>query len=112
MHIACNKLFEQKKEQLLKVAGHEIVVNVNDNRIIDGNADSHSYEGSFIAAFIRDLMIEQHQSFSFETVMSHPSKVEEIKFLISKGYLVYLYFVCIDDPDVNVSSVILHNSNQ
>lgn len=97
---ASKSLFEKAK-----LEGHEIDVAINNNRITDGSTISHSYEGSFIAAFIRDLMIEQNKSFSFETVMSHPSKIEEIKFLISKGYKAYFYFICIDDPDVNIARV-------
>lgn len=97
---ASQSLFAKAKEE-----GHEITVAIENNAITDGAIDSHSYEGSFIAAFIRDLMINQNKSFSFETVMSHPSKIDEIKFLISKGYRAYLYFVCIDDPDVNISRV-------
>ena len=85
--------------------GHQIKVIVENNQITDGSADSHSYEGSFIAAFIRDLMIAQNKSFSFETVMSHESKVAEIKSLVKQGYKAYLYFVCIDDPEVNISRI-------
>lgn len=97
---ASKTLFEKAKSE-----GHEIAVTIENNRITDGATTSHSYEGSFIAAFIRDLMIDQNKSFSFETVMSHPSKIDEIKFLISKGYRAYLYFVCIDDPEVNIARV-------
>lgn len=88
-----------------KKEGHEIDVSINDNRITDGASASHSYEGSFIASFIRYLMSIQNVSFSFETVMSDMSKVEEIKFLISQGYRAYFYFVCIDDPEVNIARV-------
>jgi len=85
--------------------GHIIDVHIKENCIVDNSNDTHSYEGSFIAAFIRHLLLEQNKSFSFETVMSHPSKVEELKELIISGYRVYLYFVCIDDPGVNVTRV-------
>jgi predicted ABC-type ATPase len=37
--------------------------------------------------------------------MSHPSKIDEMKEMINEDYLVYLYFVCIDNPDVNISRV-------
>ena len=37
--------------------------------------------------------------------MSHPSKIDEIKEAKQKGYKTYLYFICIDDPEVNVSRV-------
>jgi len=37
--------------------------------------------------------------------MSHPSKIEEIKEAKQKGYKTYLYFIWIDDPEVNISRV-------
>lgn len=85
--------------------GHKIAIHIKENCIVDSSMDSHSYEGSFIAAFIRQLLIKQHKSFSYETVMSHPSKVDEIKEMVQLGYQPYLYFVCIDKPEVNISRI-------
>jgi predicted ABC-type ATPase len=85
--------------------GHKIEIHLNENKITDGAQDSHTYEGSLIAAFIRFLMAREDRSFSFETVMSDPSKVGELEALAADGYRVYLYFVCIDDPEINISRV-------
>lgn len=85
--------------------GHVIDVFVKENFIVDASKETHSYEGAFIASFIRHLLITQNKSFSFETVMSHTSKIDEIKHVVSLGYNAYLYFVCIDSPEVNVSRV-------
>lgn len=85
--------------------GHVIDIFVKENFIVDASKETHSYEGAFIASFIRHLLIVQNKSFSFETVMSHTSKIEEIKQVVSLGYNAYLYFVCIDSPEVNVSRV-------
>ena len=86
-------------------ANHPIDVIISENCIVDRSKESHSYEASYVASFIRHMLIEQHKSFSFETVMSHESKIGEIADLTEKGYLPYLYFVCIDDPEVNISRV-------
>ena len=67
--------------------------------------DTHSYEASFIAAFIRWMLYKSNKSFSFETVMSHSSKLGELIMAKRKGYRNYLYFVCIDNPAVNVERV-------
>src|SRR5690606_13957121 len=75
--------------------GHVIDVFVKENFIVDASKETHSYEGAFIASFIRHLLIAQNKSFSFETVMSHTSKIDEIKQVVSLGYNAYLYFVCI-----------------
>ena len=85
--------------------GHVIDVFVKENFIVDASKETHSYEGAFIASFIRHLLIAQNKSFSFETVMSHTSKIDEIRQVVSLGYNAYLYFVCIDSPEVNVSRV-------
>jgi len=73
--------------------------------IVDGDKETHSYEGALISAFLRHHLQESRIDFCFETVMSHPSKIEEIKEAKQKGYKTYLYFICIDDPEVNVSRV-------
>lgn len=86
-------------------AGHIIDVSIKENCIVDKSDGSHSYEGAFIASFIRWLLIRNGKNFSFETVMSHPSKVKEVQGAINKGYSLYLYFVCIDSADVNMSRV-------
>ncbi|MFB9076144.1 zeta toxin family protein [Flavobacterium procerum] len=54
---------------------------------------------------LRHHLQESEIDFCFETVMSHPSKIEEIREAKQKGYKTYLYFICIDDPEVNVSRV-------
>jgi predicted ABC-type ATPase len=44
-------------------------------------------------------------SFSFETVMSHRSKVNFMIRADDAGYEVTIYFVCTSDPEINVSRV-------
>ncbi len=84
---------------------HNIDIYIKENCIVDKSKNSHSYEGSYIASFIRHLLIKNNKSFSFETVMSHPSKIVEIELSLQMGYKPYLYFVCIDSPEVNKSRV-------
>jgi len=84
---------------------HTIDVSIAENCIVDKSRTSHSYEASYIAGFIRYLLIKENKSFSFETVMSHEAKITEVEQLTNEGYQAYLYFVCIDDPDVNISRV-------
>ena len=45
------------------------------------------------------------QSFSFESVLSDPTKLEEIRAAKDAGYRIDLYFVCTEDPDINVARV-------
>ena len=54
--------------------------------------------------FIEQLM-QRGESFSFETVMSHPSKIEFFTRARAEGYKTYLYFVCTSSPELNVARV-------
>jgi predicted ABC-type ATPase len=70
----------------------------------------NSYHASLIASYLADKLFETQQSFCFETVMSHESKIELLKLAKSKGYKTYLYFVYTDDPELNVLRVKLRAS--
>jgi len=104
-----NKFKTSKEaESLLKKASSEgkvIDIEVRENFIVDRSKDTHSYEAAFAASFIRHLLIENGHSFSFETVMSHSSKLKEIEEANRLGYKTYLYFVCTDNPQINVDRV-------
>ncbi len=54
-----------------------------------------------LADFIRKKLLAQNKKFSFETVFSHPSKLEIMRQAALKGYKVYLYFVCTESPEIN-----------
>lgn len=73
--------------------------------LVDKSKSTHSYEAAFITSFIRKYLLNKGKSFSFETVMSHPSKLEEIVDAKKKGFKTYLYFVCIEDPMINISRI-------
>lgn len=53
----------------------------------------------------REESIKQSRSFSFETVMSHESKLDILKKAKSAGFFVQIFFVGIDNPEVNVERV-------
>jgi len=61
----------------------------------------NSYQASYIAEFFRSILVESNQTFSFETVMSHPSKIEFLKKAKQMGFTTYLYFICTQDPAIN-----------
>ncbi|HET6243115.1 MAG: hypothetical protein H0V01_07640 [Bacteroidetes bacterium] len=82
-----------------------IDIKLIDNFLVDKEKETHSYEASFAAAFIRYMLIKTNKSFSFETVMSHPYKLEEIRQANIKGYKTYLYFVCTESPLINVARI-------
>lgn len=86
-------------------AGHRIEVEIKENVIVDQSRDTHSYEASLVTSFIRENLLKNGITFSFETVMSHPSKLYEIEEAKKLGYTVYLYFICLDAAILNISRV-------
>ncbi|MEZ0452817.1 zeta toxin family protein [Sphingobacterium thalpophilum] len=91
--------------QKAEASGHPISIAIRENMIVDKSKDTHSYEASLITSFIRYHLLENGISYSFETVMSHPSKLGEIEEASERKYRTYLYFVCLDDPLINISRV-------
>src|ERR1039457_3277935 len=90
------KAFSKTKEaKSLKakaiLEGNTIDIEIKGNFIVDRKKETHSYEASYAASFIRWLLYKNNKSFSFETVMSHPSKIEEIRMAKKNGYKTYLY---------------------
>lgn len=75
------------------------VLIVHDVELID------SYFSAFVASFIQYRLIELGFSFSLETVMSHPSKIDLMNFAKRNGYRLYLYYVSTQSPDINIQRV-------
>jgi predicted ABC-type ATPase len=80
-------------------------INFSRNRIDFTRVNLNAYYASVAADFLRQKLILAKKSFSFETVMSSPDKVELLKKSHDCGYRNYLYFVATDDPQINVSRV-------
>lgn len=66
-----------------------------------------SYVASVIAEFLRLQLLLETSNFSFETVMSHSSKVDFLQQAKKAGFKIYLYFICTQDPEINIARV--HN---
>lgn len=76
-----------------------------NDRLDFRKVDVNSYFASVAGDFLRQKLLDQKLSFTFETVMSHPSKVDLLASAQQAGYRTYLYFVATDDPDINISRV-------
>jgi len=75
------------------------------NRLEFGSVAVNSYLASVAGDFLRQKLMGQKISFTLETVMSHPGKVELLAQAQAAGYRTYLYFVATDDPAINISRV-------
>ncbi|MDR3335571.1 MAG: hypothetical protein LBT16_00070 [Treponema sp.] len=83
---------------LISIHGKTIV-------LLDRTFADLSYLAAALADFLRHKMFESDSSFSFESVFSHPSKIEEIETARKAGYKTYLYFIATSDPRINLQRV-------
>jgi len=74
-------------------------------RLRFNGVELNSYLAAAWADFLRQKLMEKKVSFSFETVMSHPSKVELLQRARQLGYHTYLYYISTEDPEINISRV-------
>ena len=77
----------------------------NENRLIFADISVNSYYASVASDFIRQKLVLSHQSFTFETVMSSPDKIDFLAKAQQFGYRTYLYYVATDSPLINISRV-------
>lgn len=89
--------------------GHDLGEYINPDEIAATLEIADPVDRARSAQEIADKMrldcVERGVSFSFETVMSHPSKVEFLKHCRSKGYQVAIYFVATESASINVDRV-------
>jgi predicted ABC-type ATPase len=72
---------------------------------IKKNEDLTDIEAWEKAEGLRKEALNNRESFAFETVFSHPSKIDLIQQAKDVGYWVRLYFVCTQGSDINVQRV-------
>lgn len=65
-----------------------------------------------VADVKRRLFLFYHKKFSFETVFSHPSKVEFLRIANIRRFKVYFYFVGTESPEINLYRVASRVQNQ
>lgn len=95
---------KSKASSLIPLLAHEPVIQI-DGSIEFNASDIDSYLAARIIDFIRFEFLKLKISFTFETVMSHISKVEFLKQAQQQGFRTYLYYVATVDPEINVGRV-------
>jgi predicted ABC-type ATPase len=96
--------------QLLRDRGFDFGEYINPDNIaqeLEGSYDHRVARAQALADQRREECIAEKQSFSFETVMSHPSKVDILVRARTAGFYVLMYFVGTDDPRINIDRVAL-----
>lgn len=80
-------------------------LNFKDDRLEFAGIEINSYWASTAVDFLQHKLSAKQASFTFETVMSHPSKVEMLQAAQRTGYRTYLYYIATDTPEINISRV-------
>lgn len=76
-----------------------------NGRLDFSKVEVNSYFASAASDLLRKKLLASKISFTFETVMSHSSKVKFLEEALLAGYRTYLYFIATDDPEINISRV-------
>lgn len=92
----------------LASAGFNFGAYVNPDEIaasLVGPYDDRVRQAQKIADGLRETYIADKRSFSFETVMSHESKIEVMRRARGAGFDVTLFFISVEDPKINIERV-------
>lgn len=81
--------------------GYGINLKYEKSSILSFGTETNSYEASILTDFLRKELIKSGLKFSFETVMSHVSKIETFKLAKAHGFKNYLYFISTENPGIN-----------
>lgn len=104
-----DKINLQDWDLFLETQNREFSSNLQKLRISDyfiyTDYPLDGYDASIIADFFREKLILGDHNFSFETVMSHTSKIDFMRKARSNGFKIYYYFICTSDPEINLSRV-------
>lgn len=69
------------------------------------NQESASYKAMILAERLREDLLAQGISFCFETVFSHPSKIDFIARAKSLSYHIVLVYIHLETPELNEARV-------
>jgi len=81
-----------------------ITIQLYNNTLITGS-NPNGYDAAVAADFIRRQLMSKGETFTIETVLSHPSKADFLQQALAAGYKNYLYFICTVDPQINIGRV-------
>lgn len=65
----------------------------------------NSYSVAIVADFFKEQYLKHRISFSFETVFSHPAKIDILRRAQAAGFKTYTYFVATENPVINVNRI-------
>lgn len=106
--LAIQSYFKKSKLTPVKSNNPEYWKNIsilNNKLVLNSKLKIDSYLAADFAEFIRQSLLKQNVSFTYETVMSHPEKINFLKLAKKENYRIYLYFISTEDPSINIRRV-------
>ena len=73
--------------------------------IVFASDSINSYTVAIVADFLKEQYLVRKMSFSFETVSSHPAKIDILRRAFESGYRTYLYFIATETPEINIARI-------
>jgi predicted ABC-type ATPase len=99
-------LYRSPFQQLVPLPLYKMIKTNNKEIALKNTASGDvTYLCAALAEFVRQKMFCASSSFSFETVFSHPSKIDEIATATKAGFITYLYIIATPDPFINIHRV-------
>lgn len=74
-------------------------------KVFPDDPEGNSYEAAQLATQMREQLLIDGASFCFETVFSHPSKIDFVAKAKGFGYQVVLVFVHVNSPSLNKARI-------
>lgn len=78
---------------------------IENNVLVFDGVPIDSYLAAWVAELLRTSLLTARKTLTFETVMSHQSKLDFLRDAQARGFRTYLYFVATNDPNINVARV-------
>ena len=97
-----NSTYPEAYKQLF--VSRRIFIDEADYLIFDKDS-INSYSVAIAADFFKAQYIKHRLSFSFETVFSHPAKLEILQQAKNAGFRTYMYFVATESPCINLNRI-------
>lgn len=93
-------------ETMLRPLGLPFInADVIAKEVFPDNPEGHSYQAAKLAEAMREEQLRKGTSFCFETVFSHPSKIDFIGQAKAFGYEIILVVIHVQSPELNLARI-------
>lgn len=75
-------------------------------QLYPNHPEQHSYEAAKVAETMRMQLLQEGRTFCFETVFSHPSKIDFVAQAKARGYEIVLVFIHLECIPLNQARVV------